>query len=184
MLRLSNFLNIKKYFLILYVSNYPKNRLACYLKPCQTISWITSLSKYHIPIAGSLSASLLQSWNPLSWRSCERDRISFIYRREPTCALTHAAHGIQKTWNRIAWKSVFVQESVRHGKGSACSRTPGGAFTLCQSHSPHSARKTDLPFKSLSGPKGGSGLCYRTVWQQIVASQLLFLPRNTHTCLL
>lgn len=184
MLQLSNFLNIKKYFLFYTSQTIPKTGLRVIWSQSQTISWITSLSKYHIPVAGSLSASLLQSWNLLSWRSCERDRISFIYRREPTCALMHAAHGIQNTWNRIAWKSVFVQESVRHGKGSACSRTPGGAFTLCQSHSPHSARKTDLPFKSLSGPKGGSGLCYRTVWQHTVASQLLFLPRNTHTCLL
>lgn len=33
MLRLSNFLNIKKYFLFYTFQTIPKNRLACYLKP-------------------------------------------------------------------------------------------------------------------------------------------------------
>lgn len=33
MLRLSNFLNIKKYFLFYTSQTIPKNRLACYLKP-------------------------------------------------------------------------------------------------------------------------------------------------------
>lgn len=181
MLRLSNFLNIKKYFLFYTSQTIPKNRLACYLKP----------KPNHFLDNISVKVSHPNRWKPLSITVTVMESAFLEELREgshffhlQTGADVRAYADIQKTWNRIAWKSVFVQESVRHGKGCACSRTPGGAFTLCQSHSPHSARKTDLPFKSSSGPKGGSGLCYQTVWQQTVASQLLFLPRNTHTCLL